>query len=65
MPCPTCTPAPVRPRAAELNSRIRRLCEGRMVWTAEARAELARLQAEWRAATEEERAGGTVVRPGS
>ncbi|MFJ2630809.1 hypothetical protein ACIO6U_02445 [Streptomyces sp. NPDC087422] len=66
MPCPSCVPAPLRPDAAVLNARIRRLSEGRTVWAAEDLVKLARLQAEWRAAVEaEERAGGTVVGPES
>jgi len=56
MPCPSCSPAPVCPGAAELNQRIRQLCEGRTVWTPEALAELGRLRAEWRVAVERETA---------
>jgi hypothetical protein len=41
-------PASVRPSAADINTQIRALCAGRVVWTAEARRELARLTAEWR-----------------
>lgn len=44
----------VRPSAADINAKIRRLSAGRAVWTEAARAELARLTAEWQAATARE-----------
>jgi hypothetical protein len=46
--------APARPSAADINAQIRALCAGRVVWTAEARRELARLTAEWRDAVARE-----------
>lgn len=46
--------APVCPSAAEINAQLRAHAAGRVVWTAEARAELWRLTAEWRAAVERE-----------
>lgn len=54
---PTATPvlAPARPSAV-INAEIRALCAGRLVWSAEALAVLANLQAEWRAAVEAEAA---------
>jgi hypothetical protein len=39
-----------RPDAAVLNKQIRALCAGRVVWSAEALAELGRLRGEWQAA---------------
>jgi hypothetical protein len=46
MPTSTAAPAPARP-AADLNAEIRGLCAGRLVWSAEALAELAQLRGEW------------------
>lgn len=43
-----------RPSAAAINEQIRRLSAGRAVWTEAARAEWARLTAEWQAAVERE-----------
>jgi hypothetical protein len=42
--------------AAQLNARIHRLSAGRTSWSAEELTELARLQAEWQAAVEDEAA---------
>jgi hypothetical protein len=44
-----------RPDAAVLNERIRVLCAGRVVWSAEALAELGRLRGEWQAAVAAEK----------
>jgi hypothetical protein len=53
MPSAVAAPASPRPSAV-LNAEIRGLCAGRLVWSAEALAELARLRGEWRAAVERE-----------
>jgi hypothetical protein len=53
MPQQPIAPAPARP-AADLNAEIRGLCAGRLVWSQEALAELARLRGEWAAAVERE-----------
>jgi hypothetical protein len=45
---------PARPSAAEINQQIRRLSDGRAVWTASALEELARLTGEWRVAVARE-----------
>jgi hypothetical protein len=49
MPSAVAAPASPRPSAV-LNAEIRGLCAGRLVWSAEALAELARLRGEWAAA---------------
>jgi hypothetical protein len=52
---PVTQSAPVSPRpSAVLNVEIRGLCAGRLVWSPEALAELARLRGEWAAAVEAE-----------
>lgn len=53
---PPITPVPdtVRPDAAWWNARIRAFTAGRVYWSAEALAELARLRAEWQQAVARE-----------
>jgi hypothetical protein len=55
MVMPTLPPmGPARPSSAEINQQIRRLSDGRAVWTAAALEELARLTAAWRDAVARE-----------
>lgn len=54
MPSTPPAPDPALLDAAQLNARIRRLSAGRTSWSAEELSELARLQAEWQAAVEDE-----------
>jgi hypothetical protein len=56
MPTPPLAADAARPSAADVNAQIRRLSAGRTVWTREALAELARLQAAWREAVAREAA---------
>jgi hypothetical protein len=57
MPQQSVASASVRP-AADLNAEIRGLCAGRLVRSAEALAELARLRGEWAAAVAREDPSG-------
>jgi hypothetical protein len=47
--------------AAEINSAIRAMCAGRVVWSREALAELTRLREEWQQAVARERELGLAA----